>query len=866
MEKKQSQPATDSASDDDIYTQTYNAFFRPRSHKFETIDYRLPFSLFNRRNYFPLTSAERIRNARVAGLLGIVIGFLTSIAGFCVDQMARGLTIGLYEATQRVMSTSFWAAFFTFNAISVLYCLVPAFLVVFWAPLGAGAGLDGLKALLNGVQVPGFLAFKTFIVKTYALPFTVSAGLICGRMGPIIHIGAIVGAAVSQAASGFFKWRLKSDLFKTFRTEAWKRDFISVGSSTGIAVAFGTPFGAWLWTIEEAATHWSWELGVVSLAACLSGAIITRVFNFLAAGQPNFDNFSLGQVGKMVTAFPGTESPLKDIVGFLIVGIMGGIVGALLPMINRSITLFRYKNITKPASRILEVVVITILTASIKILIPYFHGGCTPVPEIEGERLSSVLSNAPLRDFSQFDCPDGQFSTWAATSYNPTDSVLRAMFFDTSDNTFFGAPLAITTVYFLIFVIVSYGMAVPAGIFFPGFLLGGVYGRLIGVAVQAIFPERTDVPITMYSFLGAVSGVAGITRNISVALIAIEATGNANSSYVTLFVAFVSKVVTEFIYKQGIYDLHIGLKGMPYLPNLVPKVEMYSRVLVSEVMRTSIVAVRRKTSIAELVYMLKTNGHHSFPVYCKMESSQGAETSMETGTELRATDGITPSNSQSSGGDNEMGSKGLSNTGEWIGNVARTTIVMPTSTGMHATIFAGARKHAILIAGEQDKPKKLSDAEDAGYAGLEYQLLGMIDRSTLLALMKHQMDSESQTAVINDIPRSKLDSAWPNPSDLKGKKEKDLLERVETSAVMDVELDLKQFVDMDPLLISDSAPAMSAHSMFRKSGSRHILVANMRNGRITGMLTRKDILEDSVSEAFDRKKHLLEGVKVHGSK
>ncbi len=93
---------------------------------------------------------------------------------------------------------------------------------------------------------------KTMFIKAFGVMLAVAGGLFVGKEGPMIHIGAVIAAGLSQGRITWFG--LSSRAFRPFRNDAEKRDFVSAGAAAGVAAAFGAPVGGLLFTLEEGAS------------------------------------------------------------------------------------------------------------------------------------------------------------------------------------------------------------------------------------------------------------------------------------------------------------------------------------------------------------------------------------------------------------------------------------------------------------------------------------------------------------------------------------------------------------------------------------------------------------------------------------
>lgn len=158
-------------------------------------------------------------------------------------------------------------------------------------------------------------------------------------------------------------------------------------------------------------------------------------------------------------------------------------------------------------------------------------------------------------------------------------------------------------------------MQIPAGIILPSMAIGALYGRALGLLIQAwqkTFPNawmfasckvnEECVSPGLYAIAGAASALAGVTRLtgtfalyisfsllflygmlmiVSLVVIMFELTGALPFVLPLMIAVMLAKQVADGFGKRGIYETWIHLNGYPYLD----KVDEYSRDLgVREVM------------------------------------------------------------------------------------------------------------------------------------------------------------------------------------------------------------------------------------------------------------------------------------------
>ena len=130
-----------------------------------------------------------------------------------IRDLAIALGLGLLVGLQRQWSHSKIAGIRTFPLITML---------------GALCGLVGREA---------------------GAAWIIGAGLIAGKEGPFVHGGGLVGGGLSAFGSHSLGFKTRKPSY--FRDDANKRDFVAIGTATGVAVAFGAPIGGMLFTVEE---------------------------------------------------------------------------------------------------------------------------------------------------------------------------------------------------------------------------------------------------------------------------------------------------------------------------------------------------------------------------------------------------------------------------------------------------------------------------------------------------------------------------------------------------------------------------------------------------------------------------------------
>lgn len=415
----------------------------------------------------------------------------------------------------------------------------------------------------------GFLGFWTLIIKSVCLPLAIASGLSVGKEGPSVHYAVCTGNVISR-------------LFEKYRRNASKtREILSASAAAGVAVAFGSPIGGVLFSLEEMSNYFPLKTMWRSYFCAL---VATAV---LAAMNP----FRTGQLVMFQVSYD-RDWHFFEIVFYIILGIFGGLYGAFVIKWNLRVQAFRKKYLAKYA--VMEATLLALGTAIIAYPNAFLRIDMTESMEI------LFLECEGGEDYAGLCEPDKRFANIMS--------------------------LVIATVLRIFLVIISYGCKVPAGIFVPSMAIGASFGRFVGIIVQALHeaspdsaffsackPDEPCITPGTYAFLGAAAALSGIMHiTISVVVIMFELTGALTYILPTMIVVGVTKAVSELFGKGGIADRMIWFSGFPFLDN---KEEHNFGVSVSQVMRTSVVALPVSgLTLGEVEQLLADDKYQGFPV------------------------------------------------------------------------------------------------------------------------------------------------------------------------------------------------------------------------------------------------------------
>ncbi|XP_011503204.1 PREDICTED: H(+)/Cl(-) exchange transporter 7 [Ceratosolen solmsi marchali] len=532
----------------------------------------------------------------------LVIGIFTALIACFVDISIEQLSKLKYGYLKKLVdnciyndeSNCLWIPYVMWTILNIILVLIGAVLVTYIEPVAAGSGIPQVKCYLNGIKIPRVVRIKTLVVKIIGVIVTVVGGLAGGKEGPMIHAGAVVAAGISQGKSTTFKRDL--GIFKYFREDHEKRDFVSGGAASGVSAAFGAPIGGVLFSIEEGTSFFNqsltWRTFFASMISTFTlNTILSAYHGHLGdLSYPGLLNF-----GKFETiCYKIYEIPL-----FMIMGTIGGLLGSLWNHINYKITFFRVKYIKFKWLKVVEALCVAVMSATMGFLMIFFIDDCKSSKQF------------PTENPVQMYCKNGEHSAVAALWFQTPESSVRSLFHDP-----IGSHNDLTLIIFIplyfILAVCTFGLNMSSGLFIPSLLIGAAWGRLIGSGFAKLCPSCTFVDPGKYALLGAAAQLGGVVRmTISLTTILIEATQGISFGLPIIIVLITAKWVGDF-FNEGIYDIHIQMAGIPLLPWEAPPLS--NNIYASEIMSHPVITLKTTENVGHIIEMLKCVTFNGFPV------------------------------------------------------------------------------------------------------------------------------------------------------------------------------------------------------------------------------------------------------------
>ena len=227
-----------------------------------------------------------------------------------------------------------------------------------------------------------------------------------------------------------------------FRDDRHKRDFVAIGTATGVAVAFAAPIGGMLFTVEEGASFYNSDMLWRGFLATCTGVLTMHWLEQLDFDAGDFARARFG-THRDFGLYTDSEADYSknywwyfwEVPIFVAMGVCGGLLGAAFVNLNVKITQWRaqYIPVTDRRKRLLEVIAIAGITSTLffffmsvspckDIPLPLRAGTADSLDDLSNSTFEyGVETRDEIRNdfFKQLYCPDGQYSVYGQLFYNP---------------------------------------------------------------------------------------------------------------------------------------------------------------------------------------------------------------------------------------------------------------------------------------------------------------------------------------------------------------------------------------------------------------------------------------------------------------
>eukprot|EP00640_Fibrocapsa_japonica_P000095 CAMPEP_0113953446 /NCGR_PEP_ID=MMETSP1339-20121228/90980_1 /TAXON_ID=94617 /ORGANISM="Fibrocapsa japonica" /LENGTH=546 /DNA_ID=CAMNT_0000962177 /DNA_START=23 /DNA_END=1664 /DNA_ORIENTATION=- /assembly_acc=CAM_ASM_000762 len=476
---------------------------------------------------------------------------------------------------------------------------------------------------------------------------------------------------------------------------------------------------------------------------------------------------------------------------FVLLGSMGGLIGAAYNDTNAKLQRWREKRVRKSRHKVVEVVIVAIAVSLVSYIVPRLWGQCTPRP-VDMESFTEQEKQL-VDDLVSFNCPPDQYNQVASLYFTEADTAIKQLFHfreggEADVQTFSSGALFVFFLPYICLACWTYGLGVPSGLFVPCLLSGAAFGRLFGHLLHKLDnASGTFADSGTYALMGAAAVLGGMARmTISLTVILLEATGDMQ--YVLpLMVTLMAARWIGYVFNDSLYDICIEAKHLPFLEEELPPFVKKNDAIAGQVMSPGVHCLRPVERVGRILDLLLSTPHHCFPI---VEQPPGTLSPTGPGKDKRA-------------GERQAGMGG------------------------------GGRG-----------PKERDEGEEPSNYN-QGLLVGSILRKALAVILQQRAfappgaDPTSSNRVSPLLHWGILERIYPRYP-----RAEDLHISAEERECW---VDLRPYCNDAPYTIHVGASVERTYRFFRTLGLRHLVVTNKHN-QVVGMITRNDLTAENMIE------------------
>lgn len=582
---------------------------------------------------FPILQMDKEeRHAALRWLLHVLIalsvGVVATFVSYAVDFLEKYRADVLYAVMTKDgrHSAGGNALGFLYTVLgSVVLVAVAAGVVVYFEPAAAGGGIPDVMAYLNGVHLRKAMNLRTFIAKIISCICAVSGGLPVGLEAPLIHLGAITGAGMTQGRSRTLGFQ--THFFQAFRNHKDRRDFITAGAACGVSVAFGAPIGGLLFVMEEVSSFWDQSSnGQIFLATMLCFTFSTIINSIVE------DRRLLGTVSNAASVLfeVNLTIPLNlvSIVPSLLLGVVIGSMAAFFTKANLMLIKWRRRVLRPyPFRRFLEPVVVGAVFSACMFALSLV-APCAPELEIRDVNDTAHVwgTEAASRLFNNTCTEPDTYSPLGTLNMASGKNTIRHLFSRQTAGEFSVVNLVLYFCIYFGFAMLSSGTAVAGGLVVPSLVMGAVFGRLYGLLLFKLGASGAipGLPNSyaasdawmdpgVFALIGAGAFLAGTSRmTMAICVIMVELSAELHYLLPVMVAIVMSKSTADWLC-EPLYHQMLLMDSVPYLPHNIVRPE-FEQLTAADVMASEVVMLRMRERTETVLAALRDSTHHAFPV------------------------------------------------------------------------------------------------------------------------------------------------------------------------------------------------------------------------------------------------------------
>ncbi|XP_046850431.1 chloride channel protein 2-like isoform X2 [Xenia sp. Carnegie-2017] len=704
------------------------------------------------------------------------------------------ISFGLDYSIDKCQQAHFWMYSHVSDNVFVQYLLwvfFPVSLIFFSvgfthlvSPHAIGSGIPEMKTILRGTVLKRYLSIPTLISKVIGLTASIGSGIPIGKEGPFVHIACIVARALGKFVTSFKG---------IFMNESRNTEILAAACALGVSSCFASPIGGVLFSIEVTSTYFAVRNYWRGFFAAVCGAF---VFSLLSVWDNEEETITALFKTNFRIEFPFDT---EEFIAFSLIGVFCGFGGALFVYTHRKIVDIRRDHRDNPVSRFLEKsrflypVIVTLLVSTI--MFPPGPGRLIAGELTQKQAIEELFSNTTwsLGESEDSDVPAATLKHWNGAFHN----------------------IYVTLVFFIVFKFVMTAIAitlpVPAGIFFPVFVIGAAFGRLVGEAMATWFPDGihdkgpNDVISKIlpggYAVVGAAAMSGAVTHTISVSVIVFELTGQIAHILPVMVAVLIANGIAQWL-QPSIYDSIIQIKKLPYLPEITNS-RLY-KITVANIMKTDLKFITRSSTYGDLKHVLNATKLTSFPLVDSKETMTLLGSIRRTQLQMLLTRYLSRAKQEAnSRAESEVGSS-------------------PSSSS--TTLLLERRQNGSEFDNDESCQNETALQPSSSNTSLLERIPGSLQLQRLFNSSSTSLDSQTRTSSPNSARNSMSQEQFLQW-------EKEILEK-------EVDYDLCQ-IDAAPFQLVERTSLLKVHKLFALLNLSHAYVTSL--GRLVGVVALTEI-------------------------